>query len=45
MAPLNTQLGWCSKGEEEKDLWTISDQMSGTVRRYMLEDLRDLGGM
>ena len=30
---------------KENDLWPISDQISGTMRRFLLEDLRDRGGM
>ena len=28
-----------------KDLRPISDQTSGTMRRFLLEDLRDRGGI
>ena len=30
---------------KENDLRPISDRMSGTIRRFLLEDLRDRGGM
>ena len=30
---------------EEKDLWPISDRTSGTMRRFLLDDLRDRGEM
>jgi hypothetical protein len=30
---------------KENDLRPISDRISGTIRRFLLEDLRDLGGM
>ena len=30
---------------KENDLRPISDRMSGTIRRFSLEDLRDRGGM
>ena len=29
---------------KENDLRPISDQISGTMRRFLLEDLRDRGG-
>ena len=30
---------------KENDLRPISDRISGTIRRFLLEDLRDRGGM
>ena len=30
---------------EENILRLISDRISGTMKRFLLEDLRDLGGM
>ena len=30
---------------KENDLRSISDRISGTMRRFLLEDLRDLGGI
>ena len=30
---------------KEKDLWSISDRISSTMRRFLLEDLRDRGGL
>ena len=30
---------------KENDLQPISDRISGTMRRFLLEDLRDRGGM
>ena len=30
---------------KENDLRPISDRISGTMRRFLLEDLRDRGGM
>ena len=30
---------------KEKDLRPISDRISGTMRRFLLEDLRDRGGL
>ena len=30
--------------QREKDLRPISDRISGTIRRFLLEDLRDRGG-
>ena len=34
------------KGEaKENDLRPFSDRISGTIRRFLLEDLRDRGGM
>ena len=30
---------------KENDLWPISDRISGTMRRFLLEDLRDRGGI
>ena len=33
------------EAKENDDLRPISDQISGTMRRFLLEDLRDRGGM
>ena len=30
---------------KETDLRSISDRISGTMRRFLLEDLRDRGGI
>ena len=30
---------------KENDLRPISDRISGTIRRFLLEDLRNCGGM
>ena len=30
---------------KENDLRPISDRISGTIRKFLLEDLRDRGGM
>ena len=30
---------------KENDMLPISDRISGTIRRFLLEDLRDRGGM